>query len=31
MTMRVIKDFGCKVLSGSSTAGVVAIAQELTN
>jgi len=31
MVMRVIKEFGCKVLSGSSTAGVVAVAQELTN
>jgi HK97 family phage major capsid protein len=31
MVMRVIKDFGCKVLSGTSTAGIVAVAQELTN
>lgn len=31
MVIRVIKDYGMKVLSGSSTAGVVAIAQELTN
>ena len=31
LVMRVIQDFGCKVISGASTAGVVAVAQELTN
>lgn len=31
MVVRLVKDFGMKVLSGESTGGVVAIAQELTN
>jgi HK97 family phage major capsid protein len=31
LTIRGIKNYGQKVISGSSTAGVVAIAQELTN
>ena len=31
LTIRGIKGYGQKVISGSSTAGVVAVAQELTN
>ena len=31
MTIRAIKNYGQKVLSGTSTGGVVAVAQELTN
>lgn len=31
MAMRVIQDFGCKVLLGETNAGIVAVAQELTN